>query len=149
MALLDLLASAASGGLLGVVGAGIKTFTAYKEKKLTFAHEKVMAQEDRQTLTMEMELAQLKGTIDLELQESESDAKNLTAAINAEANTKGSSPWVQDLKASTRPLLTYGLCIITSLLIAFDSGNVWIGEMVFLTTTAVTFWFGDRPRRVN
>lgn len=146
---LELLSSAAGGGILGVVGAGIKTFTAYKEKKLMFAHEVAMEQEARLSMTLEVELSKVKGVIELELQESQDDAKNLTAAIQAEADTKGSSPWVMDLKASTRPLLTYGLCAITSLLITFDSSNPWLDEMVFLTTTAVVFWFGDRPRRVR
>ncbi|TDI73856.1 MAG: hypothetical protein E2O82_05075 [Betaproteobacteria bacterium] len=146
---LELLTSAAGGGILGVVGAGIKTFTAYKEKKLTFAHEVSMAEENRLSMTIEMELARVQGTIDLELQESESDAKNLTAAIEAEASTKGASPWVQDLKASTRPFLTYGLVICTFGLVAVSPENQWANEFIFLATTAVTFWFGDRPRRVR
>lgn len=147
--LLELLTSAAGGGILGVIGAGIKTFTAYKEKKLQFAHEVSMAEENRLSMTIEMELAKVQGTIDLELQESESDAKNLSTAIQAEADTKGASPWVQDLKASTRPILTYGLVIGTFGLVAFSPGNQWANEFIFLATTAVTFWFGDRPRRVR
>ncbi len=147
--LLELLTSAAGGGILGVIGAGIKTFTAYKEKKLMFAHEVSMAAEMRQNLTLEMELAQIKGTIDLELSESESDAKNLTAAIDAEAASKGASPWVMDLKASTRPILTYALVIAAFGLVAISPENAWGNEFIFMATTAVTFWFGDRPRRVR
>lgn len=147
--LLELLTSAAGGGILGVIGAGIKTFTAYKEKKLTFAHEVSMAEENRRSMTIEMELAKVKGTIDLELQESESDAQNLTAAIEAEASTKGDSAWVQDLKASTRPILTYALVVTAFGLVAMSPENPWANEFIFMATTAVTFWFGDRPRRVR
>ena len=147
--LLDFLTSAVSGGLLGGILPLGKLFHAYKEKKLMFAHEVAMASETRQNLALEMELAQIKGELALELSESQDDAKNLQAAIAAEATSKGSSPWVQDLKASTRPFLTYGLCIIAALIVTFDSTNPWANEFIFMATTAVTFWFGDRPRRTR
>jgi len=149
MALLELLASAASGGLLGGALSLGKLYHAYKEKKLSFAHEVSMAAETRQNMAMEMELAKIRGTIDLELQESEDDAKSLRSAISAEADSKGSSPWVMDLKASTRPFLTYGLTISAFFLVAFSPDNPWGNEFIFMAMTAVTFWFGDRPRRAK
>ena len=149
MALLELLASAASGGLLGGALSLGKLFHAYKEKKLAYSHEISMAAELRQNMALEMELAQIKGTIDLELQESEDDAKNLRSAIDAESASTGSSPWVMDLKASTRPILTYGLTICAFGLVAMSPENPWANEFIFMAMTAVTFWFGDRPRRAK
>jgi hypothetical protein len=140
-----MLLTAGSGGLLGIVGAIGTKFMAYKEKKLAFAHEIAMQTEDRLNMEMEITLAQTKGAIDLELQESENDAKSLQTAINAEGAISGTSQWVADLRGSLRPILTYGLVVISSLVIALDQSNPWIGELIFLASTAVTFWFGSRP----
>ena len=149
MAILELLGSAASGGLLGGVFSAVKLFGAYKEKKLQFAHELAMSQEDRKNMDKEIEVAKVKGTLDLEIEESRGDAMALTAAINAEATTKANSPWVQDFKSMTRPVLTYLLVIMAFGITLADQGNPWAEEIVFMASTAVTFWFGDRPRRLN
>jgi len=145
--MLDTILSAAGGGIFGLIGSGFKLWGAYKEKKLIFEHEAVMAKENRATMSMEMELAKVKGTIELELQESEQDATNLQAAINAEASIKGASPWVDNLRGSLRPFLTYGLCILAFGLVAVQPENPWANDFIFLATTAVTFWFGTRPMK--
>jgi hypothetical protein len=145
--MIDLLMSSAGGGLLGGILSLGKLWGAYKEKKMLLSHEVKMAEEDRKNMAMEIDMAKVKGSIDLELQVSEDDAKALTAAIKAEVDTKGASPWVQDLKASTRPILTYVLCVMAFVLVIFAMENPWTNEIVFLASTAVTFWFGDRPRR--
>jgi Flp pilus assembly protein TadB len=145
--MIDLLMSSAGGGLLGGILSLGKLWGAYKEKKMLLSHEVKMAEEDRKNMAMEIDMAKVKGSIDLELQESEDDAKALTAVIKAEVDTKGASPWVQDLKASTRPILTYVLCVMAFVLVIFAMENPWTNEIVFLASTAVTFWFGDRPRR--
>lgn len=145
--MLDTILSAAGGGIFGLIGSGFKLWGAYKEKKLVFEHEAVMAKENRETMSMEMELARIQGTIDLELQESEQDATNLQAAINAEASITGASPWVDNLRGSLRPFLTYGLCLAAYVLVLVDRDNPWCNDFIFLATTAVTFWFGTRPMK--
>ena len=84
-----------------------------------------------------MELARRKGEMDLELQESSDDSANLRAALNAEAQITGTSQWVNDLRGSTRPILTYLLTLIACV--------TQTEAFVFMATTAITFWFGDRP----
>ena len=143
--MLEMLLSAGGGGLFGLLGSAGKMFAAYKEKKLIFSHEVQMAEQTRRNMEMEMQLATLQGQIDLELQESENDAKNLQAAINAEASIKNTSPWVDDLRGSVRPILTYGLSLLAIGMAWSQPGNPWINEIIFLATTAVTFWFGTRP----
>ena len=143
--MLDSILNVASGGLFGLIGAGFTKFMGWKEKKLELEHEVNMASENRLTMQMETELAKIQGSIDLELQESEADAKNLQAAINAEGNIRGASQWVTDLRGSLRPILTYSLVACAILMSSFLQGNPWNGEILFLATTAVTFWFGSRP----
>lgn len=143
--LIELLTSAAGGGIFGLGASLIKGWGAYKTKQLDFQHEVNMTVEIGKNMLLEMDLAKIKGTIDLEIQESEADAKNLTAAITAEASMKGSSPWVNDVRAMVRPTLTAGLVILAFIAAGFD--NHYTPQFIFMATTAVTFWFGDRPRK--
>ena len=145
--MLETLLSAAGGGLFGLIGSGFKTFMKWKEEKERYKFQIAMAAEERQNMEMEMRLAEIKGAIDLELQESANDAANLQAAIRAESQITGTSQWVADLRGSVRPFLTYGLCLCSFVLIMGWPENQWNNEFVFMAMTAVTFWFGDRPRR--
>ena len=141
----ETLLSAAGGGLFGLVGSGFTKVVGYFEQKQQLAHQRLMAEEDRKTMAMEIDLAKIKGEIDLELQESENDAANLQAAIRAESSLSGASAWVTDLRGSLRPILTYSLVLFAVGMTAFLSENPWNNEIIFLATTAVTFWFGSRP----
>ena len=144
--MLETLLSVGSGGLFGLIGAGVTKFMAYKDKKLTFAHEKSMAAEDRQTMAAETERAKIQGTIDLELQESASDAANLQAAINAEGTVTKTSNWVADLRGSVRPILTYLLVFFAvGMAVWASETNPYTKDVLFLASTAVTFWYGSRP----
>jgi hypothetical protein len=143
--MLETILSAAGGGLFGLIGSGFTKFMGWKEKKLELEHAVKMATEDRLTMQMETELAKVKGAIDLELTESMNDAANLQAAISAESKITGTSQWVADLRGSLRPILTYSLVICAVVMAAAWPTNQWNNEILFLTTTAVTFWFGSRP----
>jgi len=145
----NILTSVGSGGILGGVLSLGKLWGAYKEKQLMCAHEAAMAVVDQDNMKLEIEANKHKAELELETTELETDAKALTAAINAEANTKAASPWVQDLKASTRPILTYMLVVMAFITITWNSSSVWADEILFLASTAVTFWFGDRPRKMT
>lgn len=145
--MLELLLSAGGGGLFGIVGSIAKKFGDYKMKKLELAHQVSMAKEDRETMQMEMELAKIKGEIDLELAESQADALGLQAAINAEASIVGASPWVTNLRGSVRPILTYALAGLAITMVWTAPLNPWCNDVIFMAMTAVGFWFGDSPRR--
>jgi len=145
--MLELLLSAGGGGLFGIIGAAGKMFAAYKEKKLMFAHEVAMAEQTRRNMEMEMDLAKIQGAIDIELQEDENDAKNIQAAINAEASITNTSSWVADLRGSVRPLLTYGLASLAIAMAWTSPQNPYVNEIVFMAMVAVGFWFGDSPKR--
>ena len=143
--MLETLINVGSGGLFGLIGAGFTKYMGWKQQKLQLEHDLKMAAEERQNIAMEMELAQIKGTIDLELQESENDAKALQSALAHDAAITGTSQWVADLRGSLRPILTYGLVICAVLMTSFLQNNPHNDSVLFLATTAVTFWFGSRP----
>ena len=135
--LLELLTSAAGGGVLGLAGSAFKAWGAYKNRQLEVAHEATMADKRLATMDKELELAKFKGELDLELQESDADAKGLQAAIEAEGKIENTSRWVNDVRGTVRPVLTYGLVAIAA--------TIQTEAFIFMATTAVTFWFGDRP----
>jgi len=135
----SLITSAAGGGILGLIGTGAKMYMAHKEQEQKDAHEIAMAVESRQNMQMELNLLKQKGEMQLSIDENNNDAKNLTAAISAERDITGTSQWVADLRGATRPFLTFGLVILS----AFKPTD----DYIFMATTAVTFWFGDRPRK--
>lgn len=143
--MLELLLSAGGGGILGLVGAGFKTWMGFKQKKLDLEHQIKLAKEERENMALEMELARVKGTIDLELQESEASARGLEAALRAESALPDGSAWVNDLRGSVRPILTYALSTAAVAIAAFQPDNPWNNDIIFMAMTAVGYWFGDRP----
>ncbi len=66
--LLELLTSAAGGGIFGLGASLIKGWGAYKQKELDMKHELAMTVQIGKNMLVEMDLAKLKGTIDLGIQ---------------------------------------------------------------------------------
>ena len=145
----DILSNVASGGLFGLVGAGVTKFMDYKTTKLKLAHEVVMASEERESMKMEVELAKVKGKIELEVETTKGDALSLQAAVLAESTITGCRQWVTGLKGATRPVLTFLLCFAAVLVILVAPGNPHTKQIIFLASVAVTFWFGSRPAKTN
>ena len=144
---LDLIFSAGGGGVLGLVASGFKQWMSWKDKKLALEHELQLIDKQIAQMQIEAQLAKEKRVLDLEIQESDNAAKNLRAAIEAEAAITGTSQWVTDLRGSLRPLITWFIDITTVALIAFDPTNVMLDKLTFLAGTVTGYWFGDRPRR--
>ena len=137
MQLLEFLTSAATGGVLGGILSGFKLYAGYKKQQIDYAFQIDLAKETRLNIGAEMELAKMRGEMDLEIQESTDDSANLRAAMEAESQITNTSQWVNDLRGSTRPILTYALTLAAAIIQTTD--------FVFMATTAITFWFGDRP----
>ena len=135
----ELLTSAAGGGILGLGGAAIKMFLGYKQKQLELKQAILLARENRENMKLELELERLRGNRELAVREIEADTQGLVSAIQAEASITGTSRYVNDIRGLTRPVLTFVLVALA----AFRPEP----DFIFLATTAVTFWFGDRPRR--
>jgi len=136
----NLIFSAAGGGVLGLFGAGVKMFAEHKKREQNFKHELLMQVQINANMKLETERMTLKGEMDLDLQESAADSAGLQAAMRAEQAATGTSWWVNDIKALMRPLLTLLLVIAAFIKPSED-------DLVWMASTAVTFWFGDRPRK--
>mgnify|MGYP001239594571 CR=1 FL=1 len=153
--ILGLAASAAGGGVFGLIGTGLGRIAGYFEKRQENKHElqrwKFEAERDERQLRAAREAAEA----ELEKVDLEGSFAGLTASIEAEQAIASSYKWVDAVRALTRPLLTILLCFIALIIYlqADDLNRSAVTEtMTFLATAAVLWWFGDRgpgrlPRR--
>lgn len=112
----------ALGGFIGSIATkGFDLWAKQGERK----HELALIQEQRETAKLmhsqELDLASWKG---------------LSTSLDHDASIQGNTPWVQDVRALVRPVLT----------IALVAAGVVTGEseITTLASIAVGWWFGDR-----
>ena len=139
MAWLETLGIVASGGATGLIGMGVKIFADYKKEQKKAEHQLAIMAENRAQMVAELDLAKFRGDLQLEMVDRQSDSEGMLAAIAAEQNTgENTYKWVNALRGSTRPVLTFTLVIMA-----------WVSpdeeQLTYMASTAVTFWFGDRP----
>jgi len=146
--MISFLSSALGGTLLGkVLGYGDKWIESYTHRK-----------------NAEVDILKAKALAELKIKEEE--IKAFTASQqSANEDSVGipeqAAPWAANLavvvdsfRRFTRPALTWGLAIVISLL-AFG-GNLdpvsraaLVSDLVFTAATALTWWFGSRPKTVS
>jgi len=121
--LIGLTASAAGGGVFGLLGTALGRVSGYFERRQHHAHERARWGHESELLKLQMQ----------------------AKAIGA------SYPWVNAVRGLTRPALTVLLWIIavSIYLSAGASERAAITETAtFAATAATLWWFGDRgPRR--
>jgi len=160
MELLGAGASVASGGIFGLIGSGIGVWAKMKQAKADrlwqekeWAHESLL-------LDKQMQVAQAETENEIAITSSKGSWSGLNESIRADMATKPSSGWASDIKALFRPFLTTALVgctmyIIHSLLNGDLRGVISASEtteilryaiysVVFATSAAITWWFGDR-----
>ena len=146
-----LAASAAGGGLFGLVGTVIGRIAGVVEARQAQAHERArwVHETEMQKLRLEAEAARE----DAELRKAETSGAwaGLSASMAAEASIGESYKWVNAVRALTRPTLTVLLWGITGAVFlgADTAGQAGIVDTAtFAATAATLWWFGDRgPRR--
>jgi len=87
MTFMDVLTSAATGGLTGVIGTGINLIAKYKDKKLQYEHDLKMADKNLDEIKLEAENAVKLEKIRQEGESLESDARNLLTSIKSDKAT--------------------------------------------------------------
>lgn len=163
--IIGLLSSAAGGGALGVIGNFLKGKAEIKIKQLDHEHEKEMK-------NIDIRAAEADAKIKMQLSALESSGRIEEAKVNAEHTILKSSHdmdtarygggIIDFARGIMRPLITLYLLLIMSYigyelnklvggLKSMDDKELFsmydslINSIVFLTTTAVTWWFGSRP----
>ena len=167
-ALLSILTSTGAGGIIGVVGSWLTKREERKNIQLQFERDvklaeirkdeaKIEADHELALADKQIERAQVEGSVAIDQAEVEAFSKGL----KEQSKTYGIKA-VDGIRGLMRPLITVYLLVIATLLTlkinqlvgGLDSlemselkgiyDNV-INQMLFLTATAVTWWFGSRP----
>ncbi|KCZ51208.1 hypothetical protein [Hyphomonas pacifica] len=144
---ISLAASAAGGGVFGLIGTVIGRVAGYFEQSQAQAHEQVRWQHEAQLVTLQMEARRDAAEADVRQAETAGSWKGLAASIEAEAAIGDSYAWVNAVRALTRPVLTLLLWLITWLVYtgAPEPEQARIVETAsFAATAATLWWFGDR-----
>jgi len=167
-ALLSILTSTGAGGIIGVVGSWLTKREERKNIQLQFERDvklaeirkdeaKIEADHELALADKQIERAQVEGSVAIDQAEIEA----FTDGLKEQSKNYGIKV-VDGIRGLMRPLITVYLLVIATLLTlkinqlvgGLDSlemselkgiyDNV-INQMLFLTATAVTWWFGSRP----
>jgi hypothetical protein len=147
-------ASAASGGLFGLVGNIATKIFGYFENKQAFIQKEAEWQHETDLLKLQMQARAAETESEMKVAEAQGTWGGLTGSVAAEAAIGASYPWVNAVRALVRPTLTVGLT--TFLATAFfamapgDIDRAYVADsLVFVAVTSVVWWFGDRaPRKL-
>lgn len=160
MNILSGLVSLFGGGLTGLLGSAIGKYYDFKNKKLDIELEK-------NKFEHEQALASLQYTAAVEIKDSEAFKESISSEPKKYYEGTEYIPtqrWfalgLDFVRGLVRPALTVYLCILTTLIyfkaahqlnndvilpgMAFDLTNQIINTILYLTTTAVLWWFGSR-----
>lgn len=151
--------SAAGGGLVGLAGTAlgrifgvVEARVRRKDRELEMAHEKDKWDHEAELLAAQLEARKVETELAVMVEDARGSWKGLAASIDAEAKIGPSYPWVDAVRALTRPALTVLLVVI--LFIAWLSNGLTIDQrsslmnaLIFAATTSIVWWFGDRSPR--
>jgi hypothetical protein len=145
--LIGIAASAAGGGVFGVLGTALGRLAGYFERRQTIVHEEKRWQHEVQLLEMQRLADAAETEAELALEHAAGRWAGLQASLNAEAAIRGSYPWVDAVRGLTRPMLTLLLWGITTVIwfSADPTARSSLTETAsFAATAATLWWFGDR-----
>ncbi len=145
-----LAASAAGGGLFGLVGTALGRVAGFFERRQTLKHETARWAHEVTLLGLQQAGAKQESEAELALTDVSGSWDGLRASMAAEAAISGSYRWVDAVRGLTRPALTVLLWLIAvGIWIGADAtGRASIVETAtFAATAATLWWFGDRGPR--
>ena len=149
--LIGLTASAAGGGVFGLLGTALGRVAGYFERRQHHAQERARWVHESEIMKLQMQARAQETEAERAIAETEGSWQGLRASMQAEASIGSSYRWVNAVRGLTRPALTLLLWLIAiGIFIGADAaGRQSITETAtFAATAATLWWFGDRgPRR--
>ena len=145
--MLDTILTVATGGASGLLGSVIgKAFSIFdnmqQEKKSQRDHERTMEMH-----RLDAELRTEERENELAIAEISAAADMRMAAYQHDASMGKPSKWCTNILRLVRPILTFGLIVLTAIIYfsATEAGKIEIEvSVVFMLGASVAFWFGDR-----
>ncbi len=145
--LIGLAASAAGGGVFGLLGTVIGRAAGYFEQRQSQAHERARWSHEAHLAGLQMQARREASEAAADLANERGRWEGLAASIRAEAAIGDSYAWVNAVRALTRPVLTLLLWLITWLVFlaspAAEQAKI-VETATFAATAATLWWFGDR-----
>lgn len=158
--LLSFGASAASGGILGIIGAAIGGVFKFFQKKQEMEEAERVRSHELKLQELQMAARKAETEQEIALANAAGSWEGLSASVRADASIQNVSGWVNDARALYRLILTTLLWALTAwiawlildqrtmhYLTSVDAGEIIkqiIRDILFCAATATTWWFGDR-----
>ncbi len=151
METLGLAASAAGGGMFGLLGTVTGRIAAYLETRQAQAQERARWAHELDRLDRTASMADAEARAAADLADREGAWRGLDASLAAEAALASSYRWVDAVRGLTRPVLTLLLWLIAAVLFGTSDDMAQRAAIVetatFAATAATLWWFGDRAPR--
>ena len=145
--LIGIAASAAGGGVFGILGTALGRVAGFFEQRQSHAHEERRWIHEVKLLTLQREADAQETEAELAVTDLRGSWSGLDASLAAEASIGASYKWVNAVRALTRPVLTVLLWGITAIIWQSADGaaqsNI-VETATFAATAATLWWFGDR-----
>jgi hypothetical protein len=162
-----------SGGLTGIIGAGLQKYSDYKTKKLElqinqqrYVHEVELRKIDIELMKSEwggrFKVAEVEGDTAAFKESLTSEPKRFSEGVKYTTRQGWMMVLLDVLRGIVRPGLTVYLCAITTIIYyqaiqilggytitsaaAFEMVDKIIATVLYLTTTVVCWWFGARNK---
>lgn len=148
--IIGLAASAAGGGIFGLIGTVIGRVAGLVERRQDNQQERARWAHEKDIAELQMRARAEALAAEAQLVDTAGSWAGLTASMQAEAAIGASYRWVEAVRALTRPLLTLLLWIITGLVFlgaAAEARAAIVETTTFAATAATLWWFGDRGNR--
>lgn len=142
-----LAASAAGGGVFGVLGTALGRIAGYFEQRQEQAFEEKRWAHDLALKQLVQETQSKADAAKRDMVQLQGQWDGLRASHAADAAIPDSYPIVHAIRALTRPALTLLLWVITALIffnVREDQQQKIVETSVFAATAATLWWFGDR-----
>jgi len=148
--MLDLLMTAFTGGATGIIGSIIgKAFSFLdfwvEEKKADSEHGRTI-----QLLELQNKLGAEENERELEIVKTKAAGDARTASYQHDIFLGNGSVWVVDVLRLVRPVLTFTLIILVGILYFqsdINGKNIMEASVVYMCSSCVLWWFGDRAIR--
>lgn len=149
----DIGASAATGGIFGLIGNVATKIVGYFEAEQQLKIDRAKWAHETELLQLQMKERQAETEDEIKLAATSGSWTGLTASLEAESAIGATYPWVNAVRALVRPALTFGLaaflCAAVFIMTPGDIDRAYVANsLVFAAVTAIVWWFGDRaPKR--
>ena len=158
MDIMEFAGSALSGGIVGILGSGLKFVGEYFTNKQKMEMQTIANSHELALIGEQAKLKVIEGEIESRIVRDKADAEIKTASYNVYTNTDNIYKWAATVIGLNRVILTWLLWLLTlyvTVMISSERGSIFVNgkdlmsdivnNITFCAAAATLWWFGDRP----